>query len=350
MAVTAPMKVFISHDFDNKPEYENVVEWLDQVGVPHWNPAEVQAGTPLRDQLRTAVEQCSVCVFIATRKSIESNWCGAELGAFWGTGKPIIVYLAEASIPDDDLPPIVRGDVWERKISRVAHRAKELAAHGAAPSPATDPAQRNVGNMTAEQLQKIIESAVSLALASGKAEGGSGSAEAIRGAAKDSADRILEGIRVTEGVEHAEAWKRHVLWVDDRPDNNVHERAALESLRIEFTLALSTAEALSILSKRKFAVIISDMGRKEGPREGYVLLGAIRKQGIDTPYFIYAGSNSVAHKLEANARGAQGTTNNPRELFDMVVGALPSHGTTGPESSPAVSPAPGGATIAFGGR
>ncbi len=92
---------------------------------------------------------------------------------------------------------------------------------------------------------------------------------------------------------------------------------------IEFTLALSTREALDLLSKRRFAAIISDMGRKEGPREGYVLLESVRATDMQTPYFIYAGSNSQAHKREAAARGAQGTTNVARELFDLVVGALP---------------------------
>jgi CheY-like chemotaxis protein len=45
---------------------------------------------------------------------------------------------------------------------------------------------------------------------------------------------------------------------------------------ITFTLARSTQEALATLSKQRFAAIISDMGRKEGPSEGYVLLDAVR--------------------------------------------------------------------------
>ena len=56
--------------------------------MPYWNPAEVKAGSSLRDQLRQAVEHCSVCIFVATHRAIESSWCGAELGAFWGAGKP----------------------------------------------------------------------------------------------------------------------------------------------------------------------------------------------------------------------------------------------------------------------
>ena len=92
---------------------------------------------------------------------------------------------------------------------------------------------------------------------------------------------------------------------------------------LEFTLALSTKEALAILSKARFAAIISDMGRREGPREGYVLLEAVRATDPRTPFFIYAGSNTPAHKREATQRGAQGSTNSAQELFDMVVQAFP---------------------------
>ena len=120
------MAVFISHSFDNKPEFDNIVDALTLTEVPYWNPADVKPGSSLRDQLRQAVEQCSLCIFVATHQALESSWCGTELGAFWGAGKPIIVYIADSSLREDELPPIVQGDVWERRISRVAARAKEL--------------------------------------------------------------------------------------------------------------------------------------------------------------------------------------------------------------------------------
>src|SRR5262249_17574748 len=117
------MKVFVSHDFGDQPEFENVVEFLVLAQVPYWDPLEVKPGGFLGEQLRVAVNDCGGCIFVATHKSVESSWCGAELGAFWGAGKPIIVYLAESSLAEDQLPPIVRGDVWERKISRVVNQA-----------------------------------------------------------------------------------------------------------------------------------------------------------------------------------------------------------------------------------
>jgi CheY-like chemotaxis protein len=119
-----------------------------------------------------------------------------------------------------------------------------------------------------------------------------------------------------------DGWKDHVLWVDDRPENNTHERRAFEALGLRFTLALSTNEAFERLAQAKFAAIISDMGRQEGPREGYVLLDRLRKEGDRTPLFFYAASNAPEHKRQTREHGGQGCTNNPQELFEMVTRAL----------------------------
>jgi CheY-like chemotaxis protein len=122
--------------------------------------------------------------------------------------------------------------------------------------------------------------------------------------------------------QQSEKWRNRILWVDDRPENNVYERQAFESQGIEFSLALSTDEALEILNNNKYAAIISDMGRKEGEQEGYVLLEKIRKSGDKTPFFIYAGSNLPEHKKMAREKGAQGSTNQAQELYAMVMNAI----------------------------
>ncbi len=147
----------------------------------------------------------------------------------------------------------------------------------------------------------------------------------------DSAPAEVDFRRIAEVVRDAvpqrlaaesESWRNRLLWVDDRPEGNVYERKAFEAVGLTFTLALSTQEALEILERNKFAAIISDMGRREGPREGYVLLDKLRGQGDQTPFFIYAGSNLPKHKLEAMEHGAQGSTNHPEELFQMVTAVV----------------------------
>lgn len=117
-------------------------------------------------------------------------------------------------------------------------------------------------------------------------------------------------------------WMNHILWVDDRPENNIYERQAFGYLGFRFTLASSTGEALEALSQTKYAAIISDMERREGPREGYVLLDRLRKEGNHTPLFFYASSNAPELKRETLSHGGQGCTNNPQELFEMVTRAV----------------------------
>lgn len=120
------------------------------------------------------------------------------------------------------------------------------------------------------------------------------------------------------GILSSGKWRSSILWVDDRPENNIYERRAFQAVGFEFTISETTNDALDELSKNKFAAIISDMGRREGPQEGYVLLEEVRKRGDATPFFIYAGSNAPHHTRMALERGAQGNTNNANELFKLV--------------------------------
>ncbi|MFD4458151.1 hypothetical protein [Nocardia sp. NPDC058480] len=124
-----------------------------------------------------------------------------------------------------------------------------------------------------------------------------------------------------QAIEGA-SWRRHILWVDDRPDNNILERNAFEAMGLSFTLCLSTVTALWELRRQKFAVIISDMGRREGAQEGYVLLDQIRNAGDQTPYFIYSSESSPEHRMETMAHKGQGNTAIASELFEMVMNAI----------------------------
>lgn len=135
--------------------------------------------------------------------------------------------------------------------------------------------------------------------------------------------RIVEMVRAAgRSIAERPARSNHVLWVDDHPDNNTYERQAFEAMGLRFTLARSTSEALDLLDEDRYAAIISDMGRAEGPREGYVLLDRLRKDGDHTPFFFYASSNSPEHRRMTREHGGQGCTNNAQELFEMVTGAV----------------------------
>lgn len=162
-----------------------------------------------------------------------------------------------------------------------------------------------------ESYLRTIEVATSLAVATQK----SGST----GAPAD----LHSLLRTVREAEEATARRRgQVLWVDDNPEYNVHERRAFERMGVTFELARSTDEAVRLLARDRFGAIISDMGRREGPREGYVLLERIRRSGDRTPFFIYSSSDDPEHEREARERGAQGSTGNPQRLFQLVMQAI----------------------------
>ncbi len=79
----------------------------------------------LSDGLQTAIEECEVCVFLATKRSLDSRWCMAELGAFWGSKKNVIVYLADPDLLDVDLPPQFRGNLWTSDASKLIEAIKK---------------------------------------------------------------------------------------------------------------------------------------------------------------------------------------------------------------------------------
>lgn len=81
---------------------------LDGAGISRWDPKTMLAGAPLPEQLRAAINRCEMCVFLATQHSIQSEWCSAELGAFWGAGKTVVLFMADPDLDATGLPPQFR--------------------------------------------------------------------------------------------------------------------------------------------------------------------------------------------------------------------------------------------------
>ncbi len=130
------------------------------------------------------------------------------------------------------------------------------------------------------------------------------------------------GLRLPDLTNRAKR-QTNLLWVDDHPNNNVFETEAFEAVGVGVTPVRSTAEALDSLERVRYHVIVSDMARREGPREGYALLAELRKRGDNTPFFIYSSSGSPSARRETRKLGGNGHTASPRELFEMVMRKLP---------------------------
>jgi hypothetical protein len=113
------MKLFISHKHDDSAVYSMVCMALDSVNMDRFDPLSMRAGESLDLQLKVAIQECDVCLFLATSRSIESKWCLAELGAFWGAGKTVIMFMVDPDLTDTSLPPQFKG-------SLKANTAKDL--------------------------------------------------------------------------------------------------------------------------------------------------------------------------------------------------------------------------------
>ena len=261
------------------------------------------AGKPNKSAI--CVSAISILVLL-NRNSTNSTYVTYEWAFALGSGKDIIPILLEDCEIHSRIRVLQYFDFkgqkrpWDKLIIRVKDFNSKKSK-----------GKIKVGQLTVGELEKILSGSKSLAMAKTKNEGRSPN----EGDIAEAANQLVNARNYLGNITDKTST---ILWVDDRPNNNIYEREAFEHLGFKFDLALSTQEALKLLSKNKYAAIISDMGRVEGPKEGYALLKEVRQRDKQIPFFIYAGSNTLEHKIEAQERGAQGSTNRPSELIDLV--------------------------------
>jgi hypothetical protein len=119
------MKVFISHSDRDQAIYQTLCIALDSFGISRWDVSTMLPGESLSEQLRDAIRECRLCVFIATRRSIDSPWCLAELGAFWGAQKRVIFFMADPDLEESALPPQFRGNLRATSPVQLADTIKD---------------------------------------------------------------------------------------------------------------------------------------------------------------------------------------------------------------------------------
>jgi hypothetical protein len=115
--------IFISYSLKDEASYTSLCLALDSANLPYWTN-NLKAGASLKDQLRDAISKCGVCIFVATKNSVTSQWCLNEIGAFWGAGKRIILYAAAAGI-ENKFPPFFQGDYWTADAREVIRQVRE---------------------------------------------------------------------------------------------------------------------------------------------------------------------------------------------------------------------------------
>lgn len=110
-----------------------------------------------------------------------------------------------------------------------------------------------------------------------------------------------------------------LLWVDDFPENNINERQMFQQLGVVIDLSKNTEDALEILNRANYDLVISDMARDNSPTAGLDLIAKLRAKGNKTPLIFYLG---VIDRTKAVPAGAFGLTNRPDELLHLALDVL----------------------------
>lgn len=129
--------------------------------------------------------------------------------------------------------------------------------------------------------------------------------------------------------------QKRILWVDDRPDNNRLETAALAKLQIEVVVVTSTESALARIASdpEPFDLVLSDWQRPEpkdgAPSAGVHLLRELRSRQLAIPVVFYHGifdeQGRSARRKVALKEGAFGEAVTPDGLLMLAVSALGLH-------------------------
>jgi len=114
-----------------------------------------------------------------------------------------------------------------------------------------------------------------------------------------------------------------VLWLDDHPRNNtlLVEQLVRQNIRVD--LAQSTAQALSLLSKKPYALLITDMARLEGGQRqrdaGVQTVREVRQLTPSMPIIVYCSKDTaVTYGQQAEAAGANFITTSGISLLAHV--------------------------------
>lgn len=113
------MPVFLSHSFQDEAVYSTLRLALVGAGVELWDREAISVGESLSDQLKEAIRICDTCVLTSTRRSVESTWCHAELGAFWGAGKKVILFMVDPDLAESVLAPQFKGIVRASSVHKL---------------------------------------------------------------------------------------------------------------------------------------------------------------------------------------------------------------------------------------
>ena len=95
------MRLFISYSHQDRSIVEDVVALLRKGGHEPWFDEKLVAGQDWKHKLEQEIGQSDAIVFMASPRSVQSEWCMWELSTATENSKPIVPVLLEKT----DLPP-----------------------------------------------------------------------------------------------------------------------------------------------------------------------------------------------------------------------------------------------------
>ena len=107
-----------------------------------------------------------------------------------------------------------------------------------------------------------------------------------------------------------------LLWVDDHPEGNTRLAKVLRKLGVTVDLAAESDEALEMLRRHHYDVVVSDIARDKGT-SGLDMLGEMARRGLRRWTILYV--RDVQRTLPDNAFAI---TNRPDHLLHYVMDAL----------------------------
>jgi CheY-like chemotaxis protein len=107
-----------------------------------------------------------------------------------------------------------------------------------------------------------------------------------------------------------------VLWVDDHPEWVRYEMEALSALGFDFRIARTNDQASELLGSHFFHLVISDIGRDEGP-SGLEMETIARQQAGSVPLIFY-----VAQKDAPTTANGNPVVATPQALYKAIARVL----------------------------
>ncbi len=389
-AAPPPVRLFYSYAHEDEPlrdELQGHLKILERRGLlAPWHDRQIVAGSAWDRQIDEHLRSADLVLLLISKDFIESDYIfGVELAAAMTRHErqesvvvPVVVRAVDLD-PDDadafpflklqglptDLRPVTswpnRDEAWTNVAKGIRGAVKAIQARAAvAPAGAEPPvvvsasvsvavpvpvpvapAQRSPGPAVpvAEHaapaarslpapdpvLQRVVDEVVERI----------GEAQLQRGGAPIDRVGLILGARAL--IDQPEP--RRILWVDDRPEGNTFERAALAKLQIEVVTATSTDEALARVAESaradseksgdddRFHLVITDWSRPaEPPDAALLLMRKLRDAGCELPvivyHFAFDDATRAARAAAAKAAGAVGEAVFPSDLMLLVARAL----------------------------